>query len=315
MDTKLQEIKKCDNCGSGEYKTLHHFPPNFYDHNNYITSSWDGGTDCSLTIVKCSKCNLIYQNPAFKAEHLGLLYPEEQIPDSISYDSIVSFKDFSALINNYIKKYSPAQTAPVTIDIGSRYGTLTENLKKENYKSYGIEYNAKCVEVAKKAGITTIQQGTIDTVGEVCKKLNIDRVNSFTLVDVIEHLITPTTDIGKLSEWQKTGDKIYMVTMNTASLGYMLFGKYWYYIHGQHTYYYTPKTLNALMKKYNYEPIETFNIKWYKNVTILLSEILKLFKHKSERRKLNGSKQNSKVWFAESRPALFDMMTIVYEKK
>jgi 2-polyprenyl-3-methyl-5-hydroxy-6-metoxy-1,4-benzoquinol methylase len=315
MNDVYQELKKCDNCGSDQFKIQHHFPANFYDHKYYHTSSWDGGIDCSLTIVKCKKCNLIYQNPAFKLEHFGSLYPEEQIPESIPYTEIMSEQKFDFLIQNFIKKHSPSTTNPVTIDIGSRYGALTENLKKSNYKAYGLDYNAKCAEVAAKAGIKNISQGTIDDVEKLCREQNIAQVNSFTLVDVIEHLICPTSDIGKLAKWQKSGDKIYMVTMNANSLGYKLFGKYWYYIHGQHTYYYTPGSLNDLMKKHNYLPIDEFKIKSFKNVTIIFSELKKLFKHKKERKNIAKMNNSGKVWFAETRPALFDMMTIVYEKK
>ena len=42
IDNKYQRKVKCCLCSNEEFKTLYSFPVNRFDHESYITHSWDG---------------------------------------------------------------------------------------------------------------------------------------------------------------------------------------------------------------------------------------------------------------------------------
>jgi len=241
----------------------------------------------------------------------GFMYPEEIIPDRLDYQKEMSQHRFGFFIDAIIKKYYPSGNGQTAIDIGARYGVLAELLSKQGFQAYGIEYNKKCVEVAQAAGFSRVYQGTIDNVSEIAGSLKIERFNLITMTDVIEHLLDPMTDLKNLAQFQKSGDRMILTTMDMGSLGYMLFKKDWYYIHAQHTYYFDKKSLKNLFDKVGYSIEFIHRIDKIKNVTKLLPALKNYFKHKKDRKqKLNGGKR----WFAEYRPSLYDMFTVVLRR-
>ena len=136
--------------------------------------------------------------------------------------------------------------------------------------------------------------------------------NIVVLNDVIEHLINPKKDLLKISNYQNICDIIIITTPNIDSIGYKIFKKYWYYIHGQHTFYFTPETISLLANKINYELEFEYSIPFFKNYKIIFSNFLKLFIHIFE---LNFLTFKDKKWFAKNRPYLYDTITLVLKKK
>jgi len=313
----LRDTKVCNLCGSHKYKELHYYPPNYYNHTNFETYSWDGNMDMDLKIVKCSNCKLVYQNPCFNSNGLKFLYPTEIIPDILDYENLLHNHKFHYLLGIIDKFYPHPNTNNYTmLDFGTRYGVLPELLFNKGFKAFGLELNKKCVSAALKSGFKNIHQGTIDNLGEISNELKINRINLAVLVDVIEHLLNPMEELKKIAKFQDTGDRMIITTMNINSLGYKLFKSYWYYIHAQHTYYFSEKTLARLFNKLGYEVECVFQVDKIKNLTIFHKELVKWLKHKIERIKYRNDKNlKKKLWFATNRPSLFDIFTIVVRKK
>ena len=312
---EIQEYKDCNICGSKEFKVIYYFHPHYYDHKKFITHSWDGEKEIGLQIVKCKKCKLIYQNPSINEDGLKYIYPESIITGKLDYENLVSNHKFGHLLDVISNYYPNPKNKNLTfLDVGTRFGVLPELLSKKGFNSIGIEMNAQCVKSARDSGFKFIYQGKIDDLKKISENVSIARYNLVVLVDVIEHLLNPFEELENIAKFQKKGDRIIITTMDVDSLGHKIFKKEWYYIHSQHTFYFNIKTIKLLFAKLGYDIEYKFQIPAYKTITILGKELLKYFKHKIERNRIKDYK-GEKIWFADNRPHLFDLFTIVLEKR
>lgn len=311
-----EKVGQCNFCGSTDAKLLHHYPAGFYSHKGYVTYPWDGRQNVSLTILQCRKCNLVYQDPRFRPEHLGLLYTDG-VEKQIDLEKAVRGHKFGPLLQ-LIKEncHFSADTRPISLDIGTRYGLLPEVLRRNGYDSHGIEFNPLCVEAAKLSGFKNVHHGTIDNLDVVMESAGIKRIQLVTMTDVIEHLLDPLGDLAKLAAYQKKGDFMVIQTVDIGSVGYKIFRSWWYHIHAQHTYYFDEKTMKAYFAKIGYEIDAVLKVGKMNNLTILPGVYKKFLQHKRQRTALNmlSEEQENKVWFAETRPTLFDIFTVVARK-
>ncbi len=317
IDGRLQEqVKHCNFCGSSDQRVLHHFPAGFYSHKAYTTYPWDGRQEVDLTIVKCKKCNLVFQNPRFKAEHLGLLYTDS-VEQKLDIEKAVANHKFAPLID-LITQHCQFKNAakPISFDIGTRYGLLPEVLRRVGFNAYGIEYNPLCVETSVRSGFQNVHQGTIDNLEEVLQNTGVSNINLVTMTDVIEHLLDPLADLKKLSSFQSSGDYMVIQTVDVGSVGYRIFKSWWYHLHGQHTYYFDINTMKAYFEKMGYVIDAVLKVGKLNNLTLLPSVMKKFSFHKKQRLELNrGGELEKKIWFAETRPTLFDIFTVVARKQ
>jgi 2-polyprenyl-3-methyl-5-hydroxy-6-metoxy-1,4-benzoquinol methylase len=305
------EVESCIICGSKDKKIKHHFPANRYDHSKFITHSWDGGKDVELTIVACNSCGFLYQSPIFKDEYISCLYPTSIIPEKLD-DSNMDFARADYFVN-LVKPYLKKINNPFALDIGTRYGALPMSMRKAGIESVGIDFNPACVKASQKFGFEHIYNYKITETPKLLKHYNREKFNLITMVDVIEHLTHAEQDFELISSLQGKGDVFMATTMFTDSLGYWLFGKEWYYIHAQHTLYFSRANIKRFLLKYGYEVKQVVNIPRYKSITIVAEETLKYFKHKAELR--NKKPVEKKTWFATNRPHCFDLMTVIAVKK
>jgi len=314
--SKYQEyLEHCNLCGSGEHSILHHYPEGFYNHKAFITYPWDGGVMAPLTIVKCNGCGLIFQNPRFKAEHLNMIYTDS-VMDTIDLESEVKHHKFKPLLSLIESKAKSNVQSPLSMDIGTRFGLLPELLRRMGYDSHGIEFNSIVVDSATQNGFKNVHLGTIDTIGDIMNRLGKQRIHLITMTDVIEHLYDPTRDFSALARFQECGDHMVIQTMNAGSLGYRLFGSWWYYIHAQHTFYFDESMMRRLLDRHGYDITYILKVAPWKNIT-MIRKVWKEFKlHKKERIRRNQSAHmGDKVWYASGKPTLFDIFTVVARKR
>jgi hypothetical protein len=316
MHPHQETIDTCNFCGSKSHRVMHHFEKDFYPHAAYVTFPWDGNHSAELTIVKCSNCGLVFQNPRFKAEHLGEVYTVMDAKP-IDLKSAVSQHKFKPLID-LIHKNAPFPTghSPVSLDIGTRYGLLPEVLRREGFNAFGIEFNASCVEAARVSGFQNVFQGTIESVPQWMEQQRLKRLELITMTDVIEHLLDPMADLQLLSEYQKCGDHMVIQTIDVSSWGHRLFGKWWYHFHAQHTYYFDIPMLRKYYDSVGYDVVDVLKVKGLNNLTLLPSVMKAFSRHKSNRQEaLRGKLREPKMWYASDKPTLFDIITIVARKR
>jgi len=315
MHPYQESVGTCNACGSNQQRVRHHMPAGFYAHHAYTTYPWDGAQQASLTIVQCVDCGLIFQNPRFKAEQLGLLYTD-RVEEHIDKEKEVSRHKFKPLLDLIQQHVKSAEALPVSMDIGTRYGLLPEVLRRMGFDAHGIEYNPLCVDVAARSGFVNVHQGTVDNLHAVMNQIGKERIQLVTMTDVIEHLLDPMADLRALSMFQQAGDHMVIQTVDAGSWGYRLFGKWWYHLHAQHTYYFDETMLRRYFHELGYDITAVLKVRRMNNLTIL-GKVWREFKqHQRDRIRLNsGAEQAKKKWFAEGRPTLFDIITVVARKR
>ena len=316
MHPHQESIDTCNFCGSQSQRVMHHFEKDFYPHDAYITFPWDGNHSSELTIVQCSQCGLVYQNPRFKAEHLGEVYTVMDAKP-IDLNKAVSQHKFKPLIDLIKKNTSTSQTSgAVSLDIGTRYGLLPEVLQREGFNAYGIEFNASCVEAARVSGFKNVYQGTIESVPQWMEQQQLKRIELITMTDVIEHLLDPMADLRLLAKYQESGDHMVIQTIDVSSWGHRLFGKWWYHFHAQHTYYFDVPMLRRYYDSVGYDVVDVLKVRAINNATLLPS-VWKAFNRRKSKRSeaIAGKVPSEKRWYAEDKPTLFDIITIVARKR
>lgn len=316
MHPHQESIDTCNFCGSGAYRVMHHFERDFYPHAAYITFPWDGNHSAELTIVRCTQCGLVYQNPRFKAEYLGEVYTVMDAKP-IDLNQAVANHKFKPLLELIQKNaaISPGQST-VSLDIGTRYGLLPEVLRREGFNAYGVEFNASCVEAARLSGFRNVFEGTIESVPQLMKEQRLEKLGLITMTDVIEHLLDPMRDLQLLSTYQQKGDHMVIQTIDVSSLGHRLFGKWWYHFHAQHTYYFDVPMLRKYYDSIGYDVVDVLKVKALNNLTLLPSVWKAFNRHKRRRNDaVAGKIPSEKVWYANDKPTLFDIITIVARKR
>lgn len=271
--SNILEDKTCDVCGSSKRKNLYEWPPLYYDHDKFITYSWDGGFNIPLKIVSCKKCKFVYTSPAFKEQSLEYVYPEEVVPEfsTIDINNLKSNTKWNHIIDIVGNKVSEDA---VIFDIGTRYGILPYQLSLKGYRSYGIDYNKKAVAVGNTILPGKIFHGGISTLSDIINNEKLSTVNVFILDDVLEHLAYPTRDLNVLSNFQNKGDYLILRQMDLDSLGAKIYRKNWYYFQpAAHMGYFNENSAKALLNKVNYEIESVFRSSIKSNLHSLMTNL------------------------------------------
>lgn len=259
---------------------------------------------------------MVYQNPRFSAESIGELYPHSTLPNKLNYSKLMRNHKFGFFMNLVREYCSPSKLPKRTaLDVGTHCGVLPELLSHRGFDAFGLEMNLKCVKLANEAGFEGVYRGTIDDLDKVMEQRQQDRLNLVSMIDVVEHLLWPQKDFEKISQYQKRGDNLIISTMDVDSLGHKVFGKHWYFLHAQHTFYFSEDTIGMLLDQFGYDLKYVHRIPKIKNLRILAEEMMKLRKHKKMLAGKESYFEDGKRWFAETRPSLFDYINVIAEKR
>ncbi|MCU0664488.1 MAG: class I SAM-dependent methyltransferase [Myxococcota bacterium] len=254
----LLEHRPCPVCDRDDGEVIFYAPPYFYDHARFETASWDGRQAVELRIIRCA-CGLARTDPAFKPEHLDLVYPEDLVPnasDAKQLDKIFDLKNpkFNAMAQ-HVRRFLPS--GATVVDIGTRYGVFPWIAEKRyGLKALGLELNAAAVQLGK-LRFEGIEQGSAVNAREVLARHSVQKVDGFVLDDVLEHLTHPGRDLDALAQLLPAGGYLFLRQMDCASLGAKLFRNRWYYIApAAHTFYFNEGSIKALLNRHGFSLIE-----------------------------------------------------------
>lgn len=146
------------------------------------------------------------------------------------------------------------------LDIGCAYGYFVELALAAGYDAYGIDPSPHAVGRAKQQVNGRIQEGTIGSVifpGDT-------RFDVITMLDVVEHLADPRTDLQKAVHLLTPDGRMLIATGDTESLAAKLLGRRWtFYIPPQHLFFFNRKNFATLLFQSGLEPATWFRVgKW-----------------------------------------------------
>lgn len=146
------------------------------------------------------------------------------------------------------------------LDIGCAYGYFVELALSAGYDAYGIDPSSHAATRAKDRLNTRVQEGTVGSV----KFPPGTRFDIITMLDVVEHLADPRTDLRRAVSLLADDGRILIATGDTESRTAKLLGRRWtFYIPPQHLFFFNRKNFTTLLLESGLEPVRWFRVgKW-----------------------------------------------------
>lgn len=227
----------------------------------------------TFTVVQCKKCGLIYTNPRPKQSIISEYYPDDYWDiDEATKSSEAKLKLF---IHKFINKFSYKLTIAPQIDgkildIGCGDGKLLFKLKKDGWRTYGVETSELAAEYAQNKYDIEIFNGTVEEAQFEDETFDVVILNH-----VLEHLSDPTATLNEINRIMAEGGILAVGIPNAGSFEAKFFKKYWTaWELPRHLYHFTPETASSLLEKTGFE--EQI-IKFDNNPNIILSSFKYVF--------------------------------------
>lgn len=187
-------------------------------------------------LAKCSNCKLWFRSPAPSAEQLIALY--DALPDTIW--SQAEPRHYWPILLDFMNQYSSNE---IVLDVGCYNGDFLDWLPT-NWQKYGIEPSRRAAATAGKRGINVLG-ATL----EECLEPS-DAPGCATVLDVIEHVVSPMPFLRSLRERLAPSGAIIIMTGATDSFAFRLFGRhYWYSSLPEHMTFYSIRWFDWAARK------------------------------------------------------------------
>jgi len=236
----------CNLCGQDEWRVR--FPSTM---NNVAELDVDvfrctsPGYGSHTQIVQCTQCGLVYANPRWTTEELEAAYTAVEDATYVTEREgrELTFRKHLAAL----EKYTGPGNGRSLLDVGAYIGVFVEVAAAAGWDACGIEPSSWAVEQAQKRGLRVVQ-GTQDA-----QELNGQQFDVVTMWDVIEHLADPAAELQKSYRLLQPGGWLALHTMNIESVTARLLGRRWPWLMDMHLYYFSQKTLAAMLQDSGYE--------------------------------------------------------------
>ena len=249
----MEEYVACNLCGSTDSKVL--YPStlsNDLDRGNVerfrCTSAGYGKHN---TIVKCQNCGLVYVNP--HRETSAILHDYEEVVDELYLEEregrVLTFR------RNLrpLEELMPPDKGRRLLDVGCHIGVFLEIAQERGWEAWGVEPSRWAVREARSRGLRVIE-GTLDDLHVADEFFDV-----ITMWDVIEHLPDPLRALRKSYRLLKKGGIICIHTINIESPLAKLMGHRWPWLMEMHLYYFSPRTLAAMLGKAGFTVVKMMN--------------------------------------------------------
>tara|TARA_Y100000590_G_C15735469_1_gene1018370 strand:+ start:3399 stop:4334 length:936 start_codon:yes stop_codon:yes gene_type:complete len=249
----LEEIN-CPNCKENSYKVIKSSDYSRIKNSADLLKIYRSSADDTLfdQMVKCKSCNFQYLNPRVKSKIIEDSY-ETNIDETHLSQDRCRIKTFKKSINkimkilniNYFKNYN-------FLDIGSASGAFLKSIKDFGFKEKGYEPSKWMVEYGKKNYDVNLNQGSIEEVEEN------EKYDFISFWDVLEHVTDLDETLNKVKKVSKTNTILILNVPNIDSIVCKLMGFNWPFYLNVHLYYFSDNTIKKILRKYNFELIDSF---------------------------------------------------------
>lgn len=207
-------------------------------------------------LVKCTGCSLVYCNPRltsvetdkrYNAEYFWNEYLPTVIPPGGADN--VGFLDlrFKAPLELLAGGRPPARL----IEIGTGAGFFLKAATRAGFDAYGLELSTEAAEYARTTlGLRVMQTPAEDMPFEP------GYFDAAAMFEVIEHLRDPLRVVRAARKALKPGGRFVVSTPNLGALSRQVLGDKWAVLSpAEHLYYFTEKTLRAMLLKAGFQSV------------------------------------------------------------
>lgn len=216
-------IESCINCGGKRLQQLSGFE-----------AAW---------LVKCRECGMVFSSRNPTTEELENHYKGYGRNDYLSPLTVKRY-------NEILDKLEKFRKTNKLIDVGCGIGYFAEVAISRGWEVYGTEFTDNAIAICEAKGIQ-MQKGVLNP--DNYEAGSFDVVTSF---EVIEHINNPIAETSNFNKLLRKGGALYITTPNFNSLlRYYLKGNYNVIGWPEHLSYYTPATLNSLLKSQGFKKV------------------------------------------------------------
>jgi SAM-dependent methyltransferase len=212
-------------------------------------------------ISECRTCDLAFFRPLPTEDYLGEYYSSEDgyLPsieeNRVQFEGAPDEWRRTALhILDDLRKNGLQESGVPILDVGCAWGFYLHFAKQEGYEVHGLELSSETSAWARERDldVRTGHLGTTD--------FESDFFHAITMNNVLEHSINPKRDLQKVFDLLVPGGLAYIAVPNWHSLVAEVDGFYWKMKSWpNHLFYFTQKTLPALMESVGFSIVQWFS--------------------------------------------------------
>lgn len=239
----FSEVVPCNYCGSTNFTTKYPSTLNGLDkldlsHFRCTSSSYG----LHPQIVTCTNCGLVYTNPRYQSD---LVIESYQAVNDPTYEQerdgrLITFRRNLRPLSAMLRTTNEPRRL---LDIGAHIGTLVEVANELGWDAMGVEPSRWAAERGQERGLKILSTTLRDA------KFDAATFDAVTIWDVIEHLSDPYAELQEMERVLRPGGVLAIHTIDIDSLTSHLMGTRWPWLMEMHQYYFTPRTLGAMVKK------------------------------------------------------------------
>ncbi|MBT7608698.1 MAG: class I SAM-dependent methyltransferase [Bacteriovoracaceae bacterium] len=253
MQSSLLETVDCVCCGSHDYAIIHN--PSQIDNlsREDLLKVYKSSSDEKLLnqLVECDGCGLAYLNPRVAEDIILESYSGAEDLTFVSQNE-ERIKTFKKSFLKFAQKYSVniAKESKV-LDIGCAGGAFPKAAHDLGFDVIGIEPSGYLCDWGKKTYGLDLRPGFLEKQNFEPKAFDV-----VTLWDVVEHLTDPKTELRRIGNILK--DKGYLLVNypDYNSVVAKIMGLKWPFLLSVHLFYFSPKTIKALLNDCGFEVME-----------------------------------------------------------
>jgi SAM-dependent methyltransferase len=197
------------------------------------------------TIVQCQQCGLVYTDP--RPDGCDIVETYQAVEDPL----YVEEREGRVLTFEHHLKPLERVTGPPggrpLLDVGCYTGVFVEIAARRGWDAWGVEPSHWAVAEARARGLHVVQ-GTLESAD--LPEATFDVV---TMWDVIEHLADPRTALRQVHRLLKPGGLLVVHTIDIESAFARLMGARWPWLMEMHLYYFSRRTLRAMLGRTGFE--------------------------------------------------------------
>ncbi|MCC6165591.1 MAG: class I SAM-dependent methyltransferase [Caldilineaceae bacterium] len=212
--------------------------------------------DVEATLVQCSQCGLVYQNPrptlAEMSEHYPPEYPLYQTGKGRQPGRLLQWAyDYGMRKRGrFVTRHK--QTGAL-LDVGCATGVFLDGMRRQGtWELHGVELTPEVAKIARRERSLDVFAGTLEEASYPDQSFDV-----VTLWDVLEHLHDPTATLREIHRILKDDGLLVIRVPNLASWDAQWFGRYWAGLDApRHLYVFTPQTLAQMLQRAGFDVID-----------------------------------------------------------
>ncbi len=202
-------------------------------------------TKGSLSVVRCSRCSMLFANPVDAEFAEGTFYDQLATSFYLSPDKLDS--DYSPVrFAREFRIFRQFCQQGAVLDIGCSTGAFLHQLREKfpnDYTVLGTDVSGPALDHAESKGVPVVRGNFLD------HDFSSQRFQAVTFWAVLEHLVDPRQFLAKAASLLAPGGHCFLLVPNMSSLAVRLLGTRYRYIMDEHLNYFTAESLKRFVER------------------------------------------------------------------